>query len=87
MEDFEEFEDDEFDDEFDDEELDEFSPEMIAELKRRMQDANDGFTYEMVMLDGERAFKCNKCGRTAPIHDRPFPHKLNCPMRKRFGDS
>ena len=57
-----------------------------AELKRRIQDCNDGFTYEMVKLDGKHAFKCNKCGRTAQIHERPFPHKLNCEMRKRFGD-
>ena len=69
-EDFEEFEFDDFDE---------------AELKRRIQDANDGFTYEMTRLNGEPAFKCNKCGRTAVLHERPFPHKLNCEMRKRFG--
>lgn len=78
-EDFDEFMDEEYEG-FDFDDFDE------AELKRRMQDANDGFTFTMTMLDGEHAFKCNKCGRTAPLHERPFPHKLNCPMKDRVKD-
>ena len=63
---------------------DEFTPEEIAKIKRAEQDANMGFTYEMLPSDGDYGFKfkCNKCGRTADFHERPFPHKLNCPMRR-----
>jgi hypothetical protein len=42
-----------------------------------------GLTYTMLKTDdGSFVFKCNKCGRSAEVHERPFPHKLNCPMRK-----
>lgn len=69
-------EDFEFGDDF------ELTPEEIADIKRGIQEANMGFTYEMLKTeDGSFAFKCNKCGRSAEIHERPFPHKLNCPMR------
>jgi hypothetical protein len=73
--------------EFDGDDLDLEDMDITAEeLKRRIQDCNDGFTYEMLKTDDEDfVFKCNKCGRTAAIHERPFPHKLNCEMRKRFG--
>ena len=60
---------------------DEFSPEEIAQIKRAQQDANMGYTYTSVYIDGEHHFKCNKCGRSAPLRERPFPHKLNCPLR------
>lgn len=68
------------DDEFDEDEL---SPEEIAEIRRDMQDANMGFVYEMVDgEDGSFAFKCGKCKRVASIHERPFPHRFDCPMKK-----
>jgi hypothetical protein len=61
----------------------ELSPEEIASIKRGIQEANEGLTYEMLKTeDGEFMFKCNKCGRSAELHEKPFPHKLNCPMRK-----
>ena len=60
-----------------------WTPGLEAELKQSIQDCNDGFTYEMLPDEGEGwRFKCNKCDRVADIHERPFPHKLNCPMRK-----
>jgi hypothetical protein len=61
---------------------DDFSPEEIAKIKRGMQEANMGYTYEMLKTDdGSFAFKCNKCGRSAEIHEKPFPHRFNCPMK------
>ena len=73
-----EFEDADFDDEF--------TPEQIAQIKRAEQDANMGFTYEMLKDDeGDFVFKCSKCGRVGGVCERPFPHKLNCPMRN-FGE-
>jgi hypothetical protein len=79
--DFDDYEDDEWED-IDDE----LTPEEIADIRRDIQDANLGFAYEMVDgEDGGFAFKCGKCGRVASIHERPFPHKLNCPM-KRYND-
>lgn len=63
----------------------EFTPEQIADIKRSIQDANEGFTYEMI--PGEHwEFKCNKCGRQANFHEKPFPHKFNCPMKRRYPD-
>jgi hypothetical protein len=59
------------------------SEEEIASIKRALQDAQDGFTYEV--LDGGKT-RCNKCGRVGKFLERPFPHKLECPMRKYFGD-
>jgi hypothetical protein len=59
----------------------------IAEIERAMQDMRDGFGYEWLHdEEGEMVFKCMKCGRTADLHERPFPHKLDCPMRKYYGD-
>jgi hypothetical protein len=73
----EDFEDGDWEEDF------ELSPEDIASIKRGIQEANDGLTYTMLKTeDGSFAFKCNKCGRSAELHERPFPHKLNCPMRK-----
>jgi hypothetical protein len=73
----EDFEDEDWEEDF------ELTPEDIAKIKRGIQEANMGFTYEMLKTDdGSFAFKCNKCGRTGEIHEKPFPHKLNCPMRK-----
>ncbi len=67
------------DDDFD------LSPEEIASLRRSMQEANDGLTYEM-MRDEEGNLtwdlKCGKCGRVGGFRERPFPHKLNCVMRR-----
>jgi hypothetical protein len=59
----------------------ELSPEDIASLKRSMQDANDGLTYTLIP-GSEMKFRCNPCGREANIDEIPFPHKLNCPMKK-----
>jgi hypothetical protein len=50
-----------------------------------MQDSNDGLTYEMVRdKDGHLTWdlKCGKCGRVGNFHERPFPHKYDCPMRR-----
>jgi len=68
---------DEYDNDFDHE----FTPEEVARIKRSIQDAAMGFTYEMVDSEEGFMFKCNKCGRVSDLHDRPFPHKLNCPMK------
>jgi hypothetical protein len=77
---FNEIDWDENDDTFDEDEL---SPEEIAEIKRGMQDAMMGFAYEMIDgEDGSFAFKCGKCSRVASIHERPFPHKFDCPMKR-----
>lgn len=58
------------------------SPEEIAEIERSIQDMNDGFGYEWLNdAEGVMVFKCLKCGRTADMHERPFPHKYDCPMR------
>jgi hypothetical protein len=61
--------------------------EEIRSIERAMQDMNDGFGYEwLTEADGDMGFKCLKCGRTADIHQRPFPHKYDCPMRDRIKD-
>lgn len=61
----------------------------LAEIERAMQDLRDGFGYEW-LSDEEGGmgmmFKCMKCGRKADMTERPFPHKLDCPMRKYYGD-
>ena len=69
--------------EFDDEEF-ELSPDDVAKIKRGIQEANMGYTYLFYKDEetGEYMFKCNKCKRSATMGERPFPHKLNCPMRK-----
>lgn len=61
------------------------TPEEIAEIERSLQEARMGFTYQFLKIDGKYVFKCNKCGREASMEERmgePFPHKLNCPMRR-----
>jgi predicted metal-binding protein len=73
----EQYEDDDFED-FDDE----FTEEDLAEIRRAEQDANMGFTFEHVYMDGKSCLKCNKCGRTAGFDERPFPHKYACPMTR-----
>jgi hypothetical protein len=70
------------DDDFSDLDFDEFTEEEIAEIRRAEQDANMGFTYEHTYVDGKSCLKCNKCGRTAEIYDRPFPHRFDCPMKR-----
>jgi hypothetical protein len=76
------FDDEDWDDGEDEWGDDELTPDEIADIKRAEQDANMGFTYEMTHdEDGNIAFKCNQCGRVGEIRERPFPHKLNCPMR------
>jgi hypothetical protein len=63
------------------------TPEEIASIERAMQDMNDGFGYEWLTDEpGLMVFKCLKCGRTAELHERPFPHKYDCPMRDRIKD-
>lgn len=57
-----------------------------ADLKRSLQDANDGYTYTMGRDEDGLFMQCNKCGRKAPIMERPFPHKYACPMRDRIID-
>lgn len=59
-----------------------------AEIKRSIQDCNDGFTYTMLFGDDHERWdmKCNKCGRVGSLMERPFPHKLNCPMKGRIKD-
>lgn len=66
----------------------ELSPEEIASIERAMQDMNDGFGYELLQGEDKSdwTFKCLKCGRTAELHERPFPHKYDCPMRHRIKD-
>jgi hypothetical protein len=90
-EDFDDFNDEEYEgsnDSLDDfrDELDD--PEFQAELKRRMQDCNDGFTYELLFDEDDEhiKMKCNKCGRIGVLGERPFPHKLECPMKDRVED-
>lgn len=78
---FDDFEEQNPDDDF---ELDE---ETIKSIKQAMQDMNDGFGYEWLTDEpGDMVFKCLKCGRTADIHQRPFPHKYNCPMKDHVKD-
>lgn len=62
---------------------DEFSPDDVAKIKRSIQDANMGLTYLFFKDEetGEYMFKCNKCKRSATMEERPFPHKMDCPMR------
>lgn len=63
------------------------SEEEIAAIERAMQDMRDGFGYEWLTdEEGDMVFKCLKCGRKADLHERPFPHKFDCPMRKYYGD-
>jgi len=63
------------------------TPKEIAEIERAMQDMNDGFGYEWLTEEpGDMVFKCLKCGRTADIHQRPFPHKYDCKMKARVKD-
>jgi len=72
------------DDGFDEFEL---SDEDIASIKRSIQDANDGFTYEMLFDDNESlACKCNKCGRIGNMLEKPFPHRFDCLMKLRVKD-
>ena len=85
IEDFDEWDDDDFANDFDDDlddDFDEFTPEEIAEIKRAEQDANMGFTFEHVYIAGKSCLKCNKCKRTAEIYERPFPHRFDCPMKR-----
>ena len=61
------------------------SPEELKKIKRSMQEANMGLTYEMLFdkREGhEWDVKCNPCGRVGSMMEKPFPHKLVCPMRK-----
>lgn len=61
------------------------SPEEIAKIKRSMQDANEGLTYEMLFdkREGhEWDVKCNPCGRVGSMMEKPFPHKIGCRMRR-----
>jgi hypothetical protein len=61
---------------------DEFTPDELAKIRRGIQEANMGFTYEMLKTDdGCYVFKCNKCNRSAGIGEKPFPHRFNCPMK------
>lgn len=63
------------------------SPEEIASIERAIQDMNDGFGYEMLQDDNPAwTFKCLKCGRTAELRERPFPHKFDCPMKWKIKD-
>jgi len=65
------------------------TPEQIASIKRSIQDANDGMTYEMLFDKSEGHkwdVKCNQCGRVGSMMERPFPHKLNCRMRRLSGE-
>ncbi len=57
-----------------------------AALKRSIQDANDGFTYTGGRDEDGLFMKCNKCGRKAPVFERPFPHKYECPMKDQIKD-
>lgn len=73
----------------------EMSEEDIAKIKQSMQDANDGFTYTMlnddegIEKDADGGFtwrvQCNKCDRIGSMMDKPFPHKYDCEMLKKFG--
>lgn len=62
------------------------TPEEEAEIKRSIQDCNDGLTYLMLTdEDGNLTWdlQCEKCKRVGNFFkDRPFPHKLNCPMAR-----
>jgi hypothetical protein len=66
-----------------DDDWDGWSPEEEADIRRAMQDLRAGFSYTMVRgEDGKLNMKrCNKCQRIGGFVERPFPHKLNCPMR------
>jgi hypothetical protein len=57
----------------------EITPEIEAELERAIQDMNDGFSY-LMLEDNE--IQCNKCKRVGKLLEHPFPHKLNCPMKR-----
>lgn len=72
-----------WDDEFDDEDY-ELSPDELADIKRSVQDIDAGYFYTSSRCeeDGTWIIECNKCKRKAPMLERPFPHKLYCPMRK-----
>ena len=69
--------------------------EEIAEIERSIQDCNDGFTYTMINdddglekdEDGNLTWRvrCDKCGRIGNMMEKPFPHKFDCEMKKRFG--
>lgn len=59
----------------------EFSPDDIAKIKRSIQEANMGFTFEMLHTEEGYFFKCNKCGRQGAFHEKPFPHRFDCPMK------
>ena len=79
---------------FDNDEFD-LSPETIAELERSIQDCNDGFTYTMLNdenglekdKDGNLTWRvqCNKCNRIGNMMEKPFPHRFDCEMLKKFG--
>jgi hypothetical protein len=88
--DFDDYMDEQYDEDnkwWDDDLDGEFTPEEIADIRRGEQDANMGFVYEMVDgEDGDSAFRCGKCGRVAPIHETPFPHRFGCPMKSHDGD-
>jgi len=76
-------------DDFEDFDPDTWEPteEEIRSIENAMQDMNDGFGYEWLTEEpGLMVFKCLKCGRTAELHERPFPHKYDCPMRDRIKD-
>lgn len=68
--------------------LDEFGitqEELEANLKQAVQDCNDGFTYTMLQDENGKIghdLRCDKCQRVGKLFERPFPHKLNCPMAR-----
>lgn len=84
-EDFDEYMDEEWEDEGDFGDDWEPTEAEIRQIENAMQDMNDGFGYEWLTdEEGDMVFKCLKCGRKAELHERPFPHKLDCPMRKYY---
>jgi hypothetical protein len=62
----------------------EITPEFEAELRARMQEADEGFYYTSLVDEKGQSlhkFECNKCKRIGDILERPFPHRYDCPMK------
>lgn len=55
----------------------------VRRVKEATQDVNMGLFYTVVG-PGLWDVRCNKCHASGNSRkDRPFPHKLNCPMRSK----
>jgi hypothetical protein len=62
----------------------ELSEEEKRSIEESLTDLDQGFFYTSVE-GAPLTMKCNKCGRVGELLDRPFPHRIDCELKKRYG--